>query len=344
MNKLAVLILVALFVVLTLVIALKKPKEAGLKIVFRSARDAPFDDPDFKANPQKYFELYIMNLDGSNIRRITYNLFLEAQPDVSPDGKKILFSIHLSPGRVKETDPGWEIAVMDIDGNNFRILTNNSWMDFGAHWNHDGTKIVFVSDSAHRTAKDIEDGVLPQYDIYVMNADGSGLKRLTFARPGEINADPSFSFKEPERILYVHSEGLSGDFDMYIMDADGGNKKLVLKHDEMLLAIHDPMFSPDDSKIIFSAKVRESKSGNPIYNIFILDIKGNLLRITEDDGESDVLPQFSPDGNKICYFTYVWGDEGHTHRIRVADADGSNEKILSDYPWESDPTWVPSRN
>jgi len=342
MNKLIISLLAVIAIILALTVVIsKKHEEVGFKIVFRSARDAPMDNPDFKQNPQKYFELYIMNPDGSNVQRITYNRFLEAQPDVSPDGKRIIFSIHLSPGRVKETDPGWEIAVMDINGKNLRILTNNSWMDFGAHWNHDGTKIVFVSDSAHRTAEDIEKGVLPRYDIYVMNADGSGLKQLTFAKPGEINADPSFSFEEPERILYIHSEGLSGYFDMYMMDVDGENKKLVLRHDEKLLAIHDPMFSPDGSEIIFSGKVRELDAGEPINNIFILNSEGKLRRITEDDGESDVLPQFSPDGKMLCYFTYVWEGGGRTHRIRVANADGSNEKILSDYPWEADPTWVP---
>ena len=48
-----------------------------------------------------------------------------------------------------------------------------------------------------------------------MNADGSGKKQLTFAEPGDVNADPCFSHTEPERILYIHSEGLSGSFDMY---------------------------------------------------------------------------------------------------------------------------------
>ena len=61
--------------------------------------DSPHDDVDFQLNPQKFFELHSMNTDGSNILRITYNSFFEVQPKVSPDGKKILRSIHYSPGR-----------------------------------------------------------------------------------------------------------------------------------------------------------------------------------------------------------------------------------------------------
>ncbi len=318
------------------------------RIIFQSARDAPQNDPAFQSNPQRYFELYSMNTDGSDIQRITNNALWENQADVSPDGKKILCSIHDCPqASVQETDPGWEIAVIDIDGSKLQRLTNNDWLDFGAHWNHDGTKIVYISDSAHRTAADLENVVetklLPQYDIYVINADGSGKRQLTFAEPGEVYADPSFSFSELSKVLYIHSKGLSGSFDLYMMDEDGANKKLVLEHDETLLAINDPMFSPNGDRIIFEAKVRESgPDGNPVYNIFTVDTDGgDLKRITQDDGEADVLPQYSPDGTMITYYTWVFENGGRTHRIRISNVDGSGEKIISSYPWESSPSWIP---
>lgn len=201
-------------VVLYLISGLLQPQGTEVRIIFSSAMDAPLNDPDFEVNPQKYFEPYTMNLDRFDIQRITENLFWENQPDVSPDGQRILCSIHQSAGRLRETDPGWEIAVMDLDGKNLVLLTDNAYLDFWAHWNRDGTRIVYVSDSTHRTVDDNITDVLPRFDIYVMNADGSGKEQLTFAEPGDVNADPSFSHTEPERILYIHSEGLSGSFDM----------------------------------------------------------------------------------------------------------------------------------
>jgi len=281
-----------LIVTLTLPTGVPSSKpEAEFKIIYESARDAPFGAPDFQANPQRYIELYIKSMDGSGVRRVTYNSYWEHQADVSPDGKRIVCSIHYSPGRVGETDPGWEIAVMEIDGSNLTRLTDNDYLDIGAHWNHDGTKIVYVSDSAHRTPEDIANNVLPQYDIYIMNADGSGKRRLTFAKPGEIYADPSFSFTEPSRILYVHSEGLSSNFDLYMMDADGSNKRLILKHNDELLAINDPMFSPDGERIIFEARLDDGGNhGIPVYNIFSIRADGSdLRRITQDDGESGAM-------------------------------------------------------
>jgi len=203
----------------------KIPAFPDYRIIFQSARDAPQNDPAFHTNPQRYFELYSMNADGSDIRRITNNTFWENQANVSPDGNKIVCSIHYSPhANIRETDPGWEIAVMDIDGSNLERLTNNDWLDFGAHWNHDGTEIVYMSDSAHRAVADLENvaenKLIPQYDIYVMKADGSNKRQLTYAKPGEVYADPSFSFSEPSKILYIASKGLTSNFDLYMMDAD----------------------------------------------------------------------------------------------------------------------------
>jgi len=326
-----------------IIIILYEPsEEPRYKIIFCSAINAPRDSVDFQINPQKYFELYSMNLDGSNIVRITNNSFFEVQPEVSPDGKKILYSIHYSPGRVKEIDSGWEIAVMNIDGTNHKRLTNNNYLDFGAHWNHDGSKIVYVSDSAHRTNEDIQNNMLSKLDIYVMNVDGTDKRQLTEGRVGDVYADPSFSTTDTNKILFIHSRGLAGNFDLYVMDVDGDNKHLILQHSDDLLAINDPMFSPNDEFIIFEAKVRENRYGNRIYNIFIVNLDGSeLMRITEDDGESDILPHISLDGKMICYYTYVFEDDGNTHKIRIANVDGSEEEIISIYPWESDLSWLP---
>jgi hypothetical protein len=178
------------------------------------------------------------------------------------------------------------------------------------------------------------------FELYTMNPDGSGIAQLTHAEPGDVNADPSFSNTAPSKILYIHSSGLSGSFDMYMMNGDGTENTLMLAHGDQILAINDPMYSPDDKMIVFGAKIRVSEEGNPIYNIYTLNpADGELTPITHDDGESDVIPQYSPDGTMIAYYTYVWTSDGNTHRIRVTDLNKGEETILSKYPWESGPSW-----
>ena len=171
-----------------------------------------------------------------------------------------------------------------------------------------------------------------------MNPDGSGKTRLTFGKAGDVNADPCFAPNGD--IYYIHSENYSSHFDLWKMNGDGGDKALFFAHNSLILAVNDPTVSPHGHNIVFEGKIGYS-SGNPIYNIFAVDSSGeNLLRITADDGESDIWPSYSPDESYIVYFTYHWDENGgHTQKIRVAKADGSGENEISSFPWESFPSW-----
>ena len=125
----------------------------GRKITFLSGRDGNN-------------EIYVMNADGSGQRNLTRYRGSDDYPTWSPDGRKIAF--------VTTRAGNWEVYVMNPDGSGKRNLTRNPGNDdppgYGANdadWSPDGRKITFVSD---------RDGTL---EVYVMNADGSGQRRLT---------------------------------------------------------------------------------------------------------------------------------------------------------------------
>jgi Tol biopolymer transport system component len=329
------------------------------KIIYEGLRDAPTnpDDPnyqDYVDNMFKYSELYTMNIDGSHVQRLTNNKYYESQADISPDGTKIVVSIHYSPeGMMSGMEPGWEIAIMNSDGSNITNLTNNTWLDTAAHWNHDGTKIVYLSDTAHRTIQDLdsENYTQIQLDVYTMDADGSNITQLTFAGPGDIYSDPSFSFTTPSKILYIHdSDGEPPqNYDLYMMDEDGSNKELLLKHDQhelQAIAINDPMFSPDGTTIIFEAERGKDEWDHVLYHMFTVDVHGeNLVKMTKDDEVSEGMAQFSPDGTMITFDRVLWtsGTVG-TRKIWFSNADGSNEMCLSSFSYEGCASWFPKNN
>ena len=115
--------------------------------------------------------IYLIEVDGSNLRRLTENTGDQA-PDWSPDGSQIAFDT--------TRDGNFDIYVMNADGSNQRRLTNHFNVDSRPSWSPDGRRIVFNSSRhvPHRTEE--KPAGYCTYEIYVMDADGSNVQRLTF--------------------------------------------------------------------------------------------------------------------------------------------------------------------
>ncbi len=97
----------------------------GERIVFSSNRDG---DP----KNENSGEIYVMNADGSDVRRLTRYGFGAFRPSWSPDGKRMVFT---STHHAKSTDDkDFEIYVMDADGTNVQRLTFNKGVDGHPAW------------------------------------------------------------------------------------------------------------------------------------------------------------------------------------------------------------------
>jgi Tol biopolymer transport system component len=113
-------------------------------------------------------ELYVMNADGSGLLRLTDDEYYEQDPSWSPDGSQIAFSAS------NQSDYAWEVFVVNADGTDLRRLTEYPGVDADPTWSPDGSMIAFSSDRATGPSQtEAQDGT-----PYVMNADGSGVRRL----------------------------------------------------------------------------------------------------------------------------------------------------------------------
>jgi len=108
-------------------------------------------------------EIYVMDADGNNLRKLTNHLASEKSPSWSPDGQSIVFQSD------RDGAKNSEIYVMDADGNNLHRLTNHPASDGSPSWSPDGQRIAFQSNR--------DGGKNPE--IYVMDANGNNPRNLT---------------------------------------------------------------------------------------------------------------------------------------------------------------------
>jgi uncharacterized protein YjdB len=110
-------------------------------------------------------EIYVMNADGSDPRRLTDTPASEAAPAWTPDGKRIVYASNAA-GTSTGTFHLW---IMNADGTNQRQLTEGPQSDFQPAVSPDGRAVAFTTDRNGN------------YDIYLMNLDGSNVRQFTSA-------------------------------------------------------------------------------------------------------------------------------------------------------------------
>ncbi|HEY53499.1 MAG TPA: hypothetical protein G4N94_08590 [Caldilineae bacterium] len=289
-----------------LLAACSSPDETPQQLAFESYRDGNA-------------EVYMVDVNGENLVRLTDNPAYDGVPNWAPDGQSLAFT--------SERSGNPDIYVMDAEGGNVVQLTEGEdAFSVVPAWSPDGTQIIFVSNRTYNIQGDGGHYEIPANPkLWVMQADGSSPERLT-TRIG-FDIFPSWS-----------PDGKSVAF-MTIRD---DNAEIYLKRadqEEFNLTNHpaqdaNPAFSPDGTKIAFMS----DRGGD--MDIYIMDIdEGTLTNITNHPaGDGD--PAWSPDGTQLAFIS----DRDGNVEIYIMDADGSNVRRITNDPADDImPKWRPAR-
>ena len=280
---------------------------------------APRAQIAFSSDRDGNFEIYVMDADGKNQRRLTTNRHDDWDPSWSPDGTRIAFTSSAKVLNVVQAHPLFvvgglpQIYVMDADGGNKRRLTDSDFAEWYPSWSPDGTRIAFTSSGAMDTAG---------WYIYVVDTDGKNLRELG----PESGWYPAWS-PDGTRIAFVSGRNAFGN-QIYVMDADGSNQQRLT---EGLDGNRHPSWSPDGERIAFVSH----KDGNP--EIYMMNADGgNKRRLTRTPAH-DWHPSWSPDGKRIVFVSHRDGN----FEIYVMNADGARQirRLTKNFNDDTDPTW-----
>ena len=211
------------------------------------------------------YDIFIADLDGNILRKLTSSDGYDAEATVSPKGDKIVFT------SIRSGD--LELYTCDLNGDNVKQITNQLGYDGGAFFSHDGNKLVFRSsrpktESEVKEYKDLLSQGLVQptnMEIYTCNIDGSDLKQVT--NLGKANWSPFFHPSD-EKIIFCsnHNSQRGFPFNLFMIDIDGNNLKQIT-YDDTFDSF--PVFSNDGKKIVFSSN--RNNGGTRSTNVFIAD-------------------------------------------------------------------------
>ncbi|MGE0757593.1 MAG: biopolymer transporter Tol [Pirellulaceae bacterium] len=270
----------------------------------------------YQAVPAGYpfYQIYTQRLDGGEPQRVSTGRGRTTCSYFAPDGKRLLFaSSHLDPQldateqaarkQAEEDraagvrrryqwdfDPHMDLFESDLNGHNLHRLTDAPGYDAEGAYSSDGEQIAFCS---------MRDG---DPDIYVMNADGTDKRQLTNA-PG-YDGGP---FISPDgKWVVFRSDRKKADYlQIYVIGIDGQHEAALTDNEGVNWG---PYWHPTKPYLIWSGADHSNPAARPNYDLWLAKyhVDNGQFRIdppvrVTDSPSADVLPVFSPDGNRLMW-------------------------------------------
>jgi Tol biopolymer transport system component len=236
-----------------------------------------------------------------------------------------------NPGRGDVDDyQGFEIWSMNADGSGLTRLTDRPGEDREPVWSPDGTKIAFVSFCRDAIKCSGSAGVVgSSSDIFVMNADGTGITNLT--RAGGFDDEPAWS-PDGTKIAWRSNRTSNKDAEVFVMNADGTNQVQLT---DRAGVDDEPAWSPDGTKLAI-------RVCQPSCSVFVMNADGSGARELPESFDD---PAWTPDGSRIAFRASGVGPPGgqkppDIHVVNAADGTGKTD-LTNDTDSNVDPAFSP---
>jgi len=180
--------------------------------------------------------------------------------DVSPDGKTVVFELL------------GDLYTLPISGGEAKPLLTGMAMETQPRYSPDGKQIAFHS---NRDAKPAGAPAVRGADIYVMNADGSNVRRLTTSPGGRNTGNRAWSPDGRQIAFNSNRDGQPGDIYIYVMSADGSAMR-QLTHS--IKPDGHPRWSPDGRQIVFHSNGDGAKGTASEVELYLIDADGTKVR------------------------------------------------------------------
>ncbi len=282
----------------------------GKRMVFQSERQS--DNP--------FYQIYLMDLETGDVERISDGTGKTTCAWVHPDGKRVLFAgTQDDPARLEKQkteldfrasgqerryswdyDPTYELYAWSQPKEKPMRLTDAVGYDAEASYSPDGKQIVFASNRAAYPVEQLSADLQKRFaedpslliDLYIMDADGKNVRRLTDSEG--YDGGPFFS-PDGKRICWRRFAPNGATAEVYTMKTDGSDVQRLTELKAMSWA---PYYHPSGDYLIFTTNIHGF--GNFELYLVRADGKGTPVRVTSTEG-FDGLPVFSPDGKQLAW-------------------------------------------
>ncbi|MGD8623761.1 MAG: hypothetical protein PVF47_14015 [Anaerolineae bacterium] len=272
------------------------------------------------------YEIFAMAPDGSRLTNVSSSWADDVAPVWSPDGRRIAFVSFRHTLTGKWGVGKGAIYVMDFDpatgkrqGEAWRV-TDDGGTDGWPTWSPDGQRIAFHSDRGDN------------WDIWIVNVDGTGLTRLT-THP---TAD-RYAAWSPDGKQIAFTSKRNGNEDVWVIDVEkalsGAGGQAAVSLTNTPTRDRYPMWSSDGKQMTFNSQ----RDGN--YEVYIMNADGsNARNISQSPNSTEGLADWSPDDRRLV----VYSDRSGNKEIFVLDLASKQWTNISNNPASDEfCTWSP---